>query len=177
MNYNKLEAYKKPLLKSRRASRIWSILFLAFAGFWGVLGLVFGEPKVILAMVIFLIPVIFFWLSIRADERVLAQLDRIQKNQTLNKTYEKRLYRPNFQYMTRSAGKYGGYLYGIYFLDENKNKYYYFLNAEMYYSRFGFGETHKQLQEKFYRELYVQCYENTTIIKTIENDSYFVSIR
>lgn len=94
-------------------------------------------------------------------------------------TYEMKLYRPKVKMIAHSGFRTSRRRYsrekrfiGITFIDEKKGRYHYF-----------FGDTWvispsevKDLKEKFYRDISIECYKNTHIVKLIENDPYFLGI-
>lgn len=63
--------------------------------------------------------------------------------------------------------------YGIKLTDANKNKYYYFFDEILSYDR----DSINAIIGKFNREISIQCYENTSIIKTIDKSPHFIRIR
>lgn len=66
------------------------------------------------------------------------------------------------------------HFYGIKITDkQNKKKYYYFYEKSYEYSQ----EDMRYIKSKFEREINIQCYEGTNIIKTIENDPHFLTVK
>ncbi len=63
--------------------------------------------------------------------------------------------------------------YGITVTDQSKNKYYFFFDENPMLTKADIDE----IRGKFNTEVRIQCYTNTSIIKTIENDSHFLRLK
>ena len=170
MYYDKLVELKRPLIKSRRTDVIMIAMCLLCALPFLVISVVFQAWGGLWAVAFFCGLSALFVPNLRKCNCLLRQFDCIR----INKTYEVRLYRPKFVYLTRPRGKYTYYVYGIKFYGADKSKYYYFFDEELTDLH---GDRHRMVQETLWRELYIQCYENTSIVKTINNDPYFFRIR
>ena len=170
MYYDKLNEFKRPMIKARNwfvfVIAMW--LFVAFC--FLVMSVAFGKWRGLWAVVLFGGMAVPFLPSLIKYNRILRQFDCIR----INKIYEVRLYRPKFIYLTRPLGKYSHYYYGIEFYGVDKKRYYYFFDEELTDLN---GERHRTVQEALWRELYIQCYEGTSIVKTINNDPYFFRVR
>ncbi len=175
MYYDKFEARKEPLKKLRFDGIALTIFFGAFsATLWIFSFIVIKLWLFITALILSVITYVTLSSAIE-HHKILKQFKKIK----LSDTYEIKLYRPKIRLMRHSESIYGRpktnvYYYGITFLDANKKKYYFFFNFEMInLSKLDI----KKIEEKLWRELTLQCYENTSIVKTIENDPYFFRIR
>ena len=173
MYYNKIQEYKKPLLKLRRTCIVFSIVFFVIWIIFVLFSIVAGWRAFVVSS-IWLIPLLIYLYGAKKYNLILYQLSSIWKNQTINKVYEIKLSHPKIQFMTRPLGKYSSYYFGVILIDEQKNKYYYFFDEEV-----SLLEKYDlyNLKQKFCRELSIQCYENTTIIKTIDKNPRFIRIR
>ncbi|MBQ9112400.1 MAG: hypothetical protein IJY08_02355 [Clostridia bacterium] len=170
MYYDKLDELKRPLIKSRRTLVIMIAAELLCAFVFLVMSVAFGAWSGLWAVVLFGGLSALFLPPLMNCNSLLRQFERIK----INKTYAVRLYRPKFIYLTRSRGKYSCHYYGIKFYGADKRKYYYFFDEELTEIH---GDLHRTVQEVLWRELYVQCYEGTSIVKTINNDPCFFRVR
>lgn len=174
MYYNKIQEYKKPLLKLRRSNKVFSISLFVMLIICVLISIVAGW-RAFVASSVLLIPLLIFCLyDLKKYNLILYQLSSIWENQTINKVYEIKLSHPKIQFLTRPLGRYSSYYFGVILIDEQKNKYYYFFDEEV--SSLEKYDLYN-LKQKFCRELSIQCYENTTIIKTIEKNPRFIRIR
>jgi len=174
MYYDKLAIYKKHLRRERRLDTvllIWQILFTALI-LWGVC----AKPQ---AFLILLLPLALWALLLPRfleRRRLWRELGAIKERKAINKTYDITLYRPRVTFMIRTEGGRGyraHYLYGIRIKAPDKRKYYYLFDELLHYEK----ENVQRIEEKLYRELTIQCYEGTSIIRTIEKDPHFLRIR
>ena len=171
MCYNDLEKIKKSIIKRRRLGKfiVGYELFMSLLLF--TTGIIGGSLLITVIGVVLFILFVFSFNGITEDNHLLQQLSSICSNQMLNKTYEKRIKCSTIKLYTRHFSKTSSYVFGVVLTDENKNKYYYFFDEKImsYYDI-----DHKALKNKFHRELDIKCFENTSIIKTIENNPYFL---
>lgn len=176
MYYDKIEKQKKHIKKLYTYSICGVMFFIAFSVSFIVLFFKNHDLISLLASLFFLGFATICILSVIEKHQILRQYSIITTDKVINKIHEVKLYRPKIKFMVRGTG-YKGHTptyYGITFIDANKNKYYYFFDEEI--DRPLKAEL-KQIEEKLWKELTLQCYENTSIVKTIENDPYFIRIR
>lgn len=175
MYYDKLRNYRKIILKERKIN-----IFLLIMESLPVPFILWGTLKDIRAILILLILLVLILLSVKQisnNNRLLNQFFTIEKNNALNKLYISLLYYPKVTFLkipeiNAYQSLYSEY-YGMIISDDNKNQYYYFFEEPLTYNK----DSINKIIQKFNREIHIQCYENTTIIKTIENNPYFVHIR
>lgn len=173
MNYNKIDKYKKYIIHEKR----WNVFFVIFGAFltalilWGA----FSTPKAIVVAVFTLPPAILGITGIIKSNRILNELANIEKYQVINQTNEIKLSSPKVVFLTKIVYHGRWYqppeYYGIKIIDGQKNKYYYFFDDYFKYDKFAIN----MVRAKFTDNLCIQCYQNTSIIRTIENDPRFIN--
>ena len=176
MYYDKIEKQKRFIKKLYTYSVAGTIFFAAFCVSFIVLFFKNYDLSSLFASLFFLIFVIICILSIIEKHQILRQCSIITIDKVINKTHDVKIYRPKIKFMTRGTGYKGRTpaYYGITFIDANKNKFYYFFDEEITRP---YKNELKRVEEKLWKELTFQCYENTSIVKTIDNDPYFLRIR
>lgn len=174
MYYDLIERQKRSIIRERKFSI--SILTCGLVIFALFLLAAFSKPYAIFILLIPLPLVLIGVYALRKNNRLIKQFSNIAENKAINKTYEVELYRPTVGFMARSEFRRGYYtpMYlGITITDERKNEYYYFFPEATRLER----EDVKKLEEKFYRTLKIQCYENTSIVRTVEKDPHFLRFK
>ncbi len=169
----KFERKKQAILKN-----LWILvvcaIFFAVVILLLIVSIVKENMGGMLAAAFFAVIAVLLLFSIRYNISVLRQLKKIRGNAT----YDISLYRPKFTYLKRAVQRTrhtsNVFYYGIVFHGEKKRKYYYLFDVEICNMT---KDEAKRIEEKLWRELRIQCYENTSIVKTIENDPYFMRIR
>jgi hypothetical protein len=165
---------KKQLISETLWILVVGALFFAAVILLLIVSIVKESMGGLLAAIFFAVLSVFLLVQIRYSISVVCQLGKIQ----CNTTYDVSLYRPKITYLTRSVRrtKYTSdiFCYGVVFHGANKRKYYYLFDVEI---RNMTKDEAKRIEEKIWKELNIQCYENTSIVKTIENDPYFMRIR
>ncbi len=175
MYYNKLRDYKKIILKDRKIN-----IFLLVMESLPVPFIAWAMLKAFHAIFILLVLLLLILLSIKwltDNNHLLKQLACIEKNNALNKTSQHILHYPKIAFLRvpkfephpSLSPKY----YGIRISDCNKNKYYYFFEEPLRHDK----DSINKITKKFNRELSIQCYENTFIIKAIEKSPHFIHVR
>lgn len=173
MYYDKLAEQKKHIVKEKKYNIFFLTMGLLF--FLPCLWLVFYDLRVLLIAWPPLILIAFSVKWIAENNRLLKQFSSIVENNAINKTCEITLDRPKIAFMvkpgTSSRNSVSKTICAITFKVHRKQKYYYFFDecVTLSYSSAGF----KRIQDNFSPELHIQCYENTSIIQTIENDLRF----
>ena len=172
MTYNKLTVYKKHLRRELYFNSVFLIVGIIFLSFilWGA----FSKPIALVCTPLPLAMVIPCFFELKNILHLLRELNGIAIEKTINKTHTVSLYRPHVRAMVRSRGRYSfsTECYGIRIIAPDKKKYYYFFDGLMLLDKEGW----KRIEEKFYRDLTLQYYQGTNIIRTIENDPYFLRI-
>ena len=175
MYYNKIDKYKKYIIREKRWNIflvIWGV-FLTALIIWGA----FSSPKAIVVAVLTLLPAFLGILGIIKNNRLLNVLSSIEKHQVISQTYEIKLSSPKVVFLTQTEyhGRryYHPKYYGIKIIDDQKNKYYYFFDDYFEYDKYAIDK----IREKFSRNICIQCFKGTSIIKTVENDPYFLRFK
>ena len=175
MYYDKLRNYRKIILKDRKINI--ALLIFELLAFLAILLATLKDIHGIFILFILLIPIILSIKCIADNNRLLNQFFNIEKNNVLNKTHQSMLYYPKVIFLrvpeVRRQPTLSPEYYGIRILDGNKNKYYYFFEEPLKYDK----DSIDKIFKKFNGKIHMQCYENTSIVKTIENNPYFVHIR
>ena len=174
MCYDQLEKLKRIIARDRNINIFVLIFLLVFL--FACLYAVFLNAFVALVALPLLVMILFMITCITENNRLLRQFSDIVRNKALNKTYSVKLHNPKIKFLAYPEVKTRSSLlvqyYGLTMKDGNK-KYYYFFEECMWYDKTAVDN----IYQKTARELSVQCYENTTIVKTIENDAHFVHIQ
>lgn len=174
MYYDKLEMQKKYIMKERKVN-----IFLLSVGLFFLILFLWATICDLRGLFLSWMPVMFVLLVVKwimGNNRLLKQFSSIVENNSINKTYEITLDSPKIVFRAcpkiytnvSSLREY----YGITIIDDQK-KYYYFFDECVWYDKASF----KRIQEKLSQELHIQCYENTCIIRSIENDPRFLRVR
>ena len=115
------------------------------------------------------------------EAKLLKQIKFLEQS-GINETYEVELLCPKISFLTVSKMKMRGigrraHSYTVYFgialKSANGRRYHYLFKSGLMLNK---GDL-ARLKEKFCREICVQVYKETRIIKTIENDPYFTTVR
>ena len=173
MYYDKLRNYRKIILKDRKINIFLLIMESLPVPFimWAML----KDFRAIFILLILLILILLSIIWITDNNRLLNQFSSIEKNNTLNQTYQHILHYPKVIFLRVSGcrASLSPDYYGIMILDGNKNKYYYFFEEPLRHDK----DSMDKIFKKFNKEISIQCYENTFIIKTIEKAPYFIHIQ
>ena len=173
MNYGRFEKEAR-LIKKERACNVFFVSFFAL-----MLGLmvIFGGIRFLVVDLLLLAFVLLFLFSLMKNNRLLRQFATIIESNTESLTYEVTLHHPKVTPLligeSRGLGSGSSVrmnYYGVEFKAPDKKKYYYLLGECRTFD----PAANAKIQEKFDRELTLQCYQGTTIVRTIENDPYFM---
>lgn len=171
MNYGRFEKEAR-LIKKERACNVF---FVSFFALMLVFIVFFGDVRFLVLDLLLVALLLLFLFALFKNNRLLKQFSVILENNTESLSYEISLYRPKV--MPLLIGKSRGIsrhvrmnYYGVEIKAADKKKYYYFLGECRTFDQ----AANAKIQEKFDRELTLQCYQGTTIVCTIENDPYFV---
>ena len=120
---------------------------------------------------------LLFLFSLLKNNRLLRQFATIIESNTESLTYEVALHHPKVTPLlvgeSRGLGSGSSVrmnYYGVEFKAPDKKKYYYFLGECRTYDKTA-GD---KIKSKFDCDLTLQCYQNSTVVRTIENDPYFL---
>lgn len=163
------EQPKKHIRKERRSNifllsaGIFFLVLTSLAAFSDLRALIPALPAA--ALLLFAIRCIV------KNDRLLKQIASIE---TI-KSNEVMLSRPKITFLACPRRSYASIpqYYGMTVTDCRKNKYYYFFDECVTYDKAYF----QYIREKCARVISIQCYENTAIIRTIENDPRFLRIQ
>ena len=171
MCYNDLESTKKTIIKRRRLEKFFAGYELFMSLLLFTAGAIGGSSLVAIFGIVFFVLFIFSFSNIIENNNLSEQLSYICDNQALNKTYEKQIHCRKIKLYTRYFTKRSSYVFGIVLIDESKNKYYYFFDEKIMSI---YNINYKSLKNKFCKDIDLLCFKNTSIIKTMENNPYFL---
>lgn len=172
--YDRFEPQKKYLKKSRNPS----IILLGCSGYLFLLVLVAALINrhflAYLAIVLLTLPLVVISLcTLIKYNSLIKQFSRIKAGEV----YEFKSYRPKVTFLTYKSGSryvHDILCYGVTLYDyRTKTKYHYLLGEAFKLDKDGI----EKVQAKLFKELHIQCYAGTTLIKTIENDPHFLKTR
>lgn len=161
---------KKYILRNRKIAVFTLIIGLVFLVL--LLWASFKKPNTIWIAFISLAVILIASICIATTNRLLKQFSKIQ----ISKISEIKISHPKIDFLTTPeltpiAHNVRQKYYGIKIIGEQK---FYYLFGECY--RYN-AEDLKKIHTKFNDEISVQYYEGTTIIKTIQNDPYFMKLK
>ncbi len=173
MCYDKLKNQKKIISKEMKMNIVVLICGLFFFILILVAGFASASAFIFLPFPLISISLSIKWITVTGG--LLKQFSSIEENGTLNKTYTLKLCCPKVRFIRFPySSPYSSFspYYGI-SLDDGKHRYYYYFNEILMYEKNSFNE----ITKKFDKNIVIKCYHDTFIIKTIENDPFFVHIR
>lgn len=162
--------HKKYILRNRKIAVFTLIIGLIFLVL--ILWASFKKPNTIWITLIPLAVILIASICIATTNRLLKQFSKIQ----ISQISEIKISHPKIDFLTTPeltpiAHNVRQKYYGIKIIGEQK---FYYLFGECY--RYN-AEDLKKIHTKFNDEISVQYYEGTTIIKTIQNDPYFMKLK
>ena len=162
--------HKKYILRNRKIAVFTLIIGLVFLVL--LLWASFKKPNTICITLIPLAVILIASICIATTNRLLKQFSKIQ----ISQISEIKISHPKIDFLTTPeltpiAHNVRQKYYGIKIIGEQK---FYYLFGECY--RYN-AEDLKKIHTKFNDEISVQYYEGTTIIKTIQNDPYFMKLK
>lgn len=177
MYYDKLARQSKIIQKERKIN-----IFLLSCGVFFLIPFLWATICDLRGLLIVWLPCILILVAIKwitANNRLLKQFSGIVENNAINKTYEIMLDRPKIGFLVypeiHSHNSPWKKYYGITIIDRRKHRYYYFFDESV---TIEYNKVRIQrIRGEFCRELRIQCYENTSIIRTIDNDPRFWGIK
>ncbi len=173
MYYDKLKNQKKIISKEMKMNIVILICGLFFFILILTAGFESASAFLFLPLPLILISLSIKWITVTGD--LLKQFSSIEENGTLNKTYTLKLCNPKVRFIRfpdTSRSSFSPPYCGI-SLDDGKHRYYYYFDEILKYEKNSFNE----ITKKFDKNIVIQCYHDTFIIKTIENDPFFIRIR
>ena len=162
--------HKKYILRNRKIAVFTLIIGLVFLVL--LLWASFKKPNTIWIAFIPLAVILIASIYIATTNRLLKQFSKIQ----ISQISEIKISHPKIDFLTTPeltpiAHNVRQKYYGIKIIGEQK---FYYLFGECY--RYN-SEDLKKVHTKFNDEISIQYYEGTTIIKTIQNDPYFMKLK
>ena len=162
--------HKKYILRNRKIAVFTLIIGLVFLVL--LLWASFKKPNALWITLIPLAVILIASICIATTNRLLKQFSKIQ----ISQISEIKISHPKIDFLTTPeltpiAHNVRQKYYGIKIIGEQK---FYYLFGECY--RYN-AEDLKKIHTKFNDEISVQYYEGTTIIKTIQNDPYFMKLK
>ena len=169
---NRAEKEKTSRQKSKSKVILYLILSLVIITFIFSRLLNNFFPFLLLFLLLLAVGAVMSFHSLIQYRRILRQAQSI----TSSETEEIILYHPTVKFLTRAEmiGRYRSqaYITGIELIDEKKGKYTYLFKTDLKVRE----DTARKIKEKLQRELHVQCYCNTRILRFIENDPHFFAL-
>ena len=172
--YDRFEPQKKYLRRNRNVA-IGGIICASYFFLTILFASLRGSNPSFLAWIILLpLPMLIaFICPLIKYARLLKQFSKIKEGAM----YELISYRPKVTFLTYKSGLryvHDILCYGVTIYDyRTKTKYHYLLGEAFKLDKDGI----EKVQAKLFKELHIQCYAGTTLIKTIENDPHFLKIR
>ena len=162
--------HKKYILRNRKIAVFTLIIGLVFMVL--LLWASFKNPSTIWITLIPLAVILIATICIATTNRLLKQFSKIQ----ISQISEIKISHPKIDFLTTPeltpiAHNVRQKYYGIKIIGEQK---FYYLFGECYKYT---ADDLKKIHIKFNSEISIQYYEGTTIIKTIQNDPYFVKFK
>ena len=129
-------------------------------------------PMLVISLVFF-VPAVLLLFGVVKYRNICNQYASIQNT---SKTYDVRLKNSKVKFLLVSQGRqsFSRSLLGIVLIDENQNRYYYLLPETVLLDRENLILTQNKMKEKFNREICVQCYKNTNIIRSVDKNIHFL---
>ena len=162
--------HKKYILRNRKIAVFTLIIGLIFLVL--ILWASFKKPNTIWITLIPLAVILIASICIATTNRLLKQFSKIQ----ISQISEIKISHPKINFLTTPeltpiAHNVRQKYYGIKIIGEQK---FYYLFGECYKYT---ADDLKKIHIKFNSEISIQYYEGTTIIKTIQNDPYFMKLK
>ena len=125
---------------------------------------------------IFFVPAAVLLSGAMKRKSIYKQYAGIQNTQ---KFYDVNLKNPKVKLLLVSQGRhsFSRSLLGVVLIDENKNRYYYILPETVLLDWENLVSAQNKIKERFNREICIQCYENTNIIRSVDKNIHFLRFR
>ena len=168
-----MKIIRKEIIKHSVFASVSTIPGLILAGF--AFGKAFSLPILVISLVFF-VPASVLLSGAIKHQSVYKHYASIQNTQ---KVYDVNLKNPKVKFLLVSQGRHSSSrsLLGIVVIDENKNRYYYIFPETVLLDWGNLVSAQNKIKERFNREICVQCYENTNVIRSVEKDVHFLRFR
>lgn len=165
-----MKIIRKEIIKHSVFACVSAIPGLILAGF--AFGKVSPLPILVISLVFFVPAAVLLSGAIK-HQSVYKQYASIQNTQ---KGYDVNLKNPKVKFLLVSQGRqsFSRSLSGIVLIDENQNRYYYLLPEIVLLDRENLILAQNKMKEKCNREICIQCYEHTNIIRSVDKNIYFL---
>ena len=129
-------------------------------------------PMLVISLVFF-VPAVLLLFGVVKYRNICNQYASIQNT---SKTYDVRLKNSKVKFLLVSQGRqsFSRSLLGIALIGENKKRYYYLLPETVLLDRENLILAQNKIKEKCNREICVQCYKNTNIIRSVDKNIHFL---
>ena len=141
---------------------------LSFAFLWLLLGVISWKISVLALAILAAIPSWLEYKNLMKKDTLLKQISELGGR----KYYEVKLKCPRIAMMMLGGGKYTPSSYGIKIFDKSGKTYYYLFDDLLFYD----ATSIRIIHERFSGELTLQCYENSEIVQSVENDSFYIRV-
>ena len=182
MCYDKLKEQSKIILRERRIQIIMLVWF-SLCLFVFSYATIKAESVVVGCVALVLVLAVLLTVKdIKNNNLLLKQLLSIEKNNTLNKTYQVVLNDPKIilQSISEIPAKRmpsTSWQYYAIKIVSNKDKYFYFLESTLDCHDKDDRQSAERIKEKFKGKICIECYNDTSIVKKIEGSPTFIHIR
>ena len=168
-----MKIIRKEIIKHSVLTCIFAIPGLILAVF--TFGKTSPLPMLVISLVFF-VPAAILLVDVMKRKSICKQYASIQNSQ---KTYDVKLKSPKVKFLLVAEGRqsFSKSLWGIVLIDENKNRYYYILPEVVLLDWENLILEQNKMKEKFNREICVQCYENTNVIRSVDKNIHFLCFR
>ena len=168
-----MKIIRKEIIKHSVFASVSTIPGLILAGF--AFGKAFPLPILVISLVFF-VPAAVLLIGAMKRKSIYKQYASIQNT---HKTCDVRLECPKVKFLLISQGRhsFSRSLLGIALIDKNKNCYYYILPETILLDWENLVSAQNKIKERFNREICIQCYENTNVIRSVEKDVHFLRFR
>ena len=168
-----MKIIRKEIIKHSVFACVSAILGLILAGF--AFGKAFPLPILVISLVFF-VPAAVLLIGAMKRKSIYKQYASIQNTQ---KFYDVNLKNPKMKFLLISEGRhsFSRSFLGIALIDKNKNCYYYILPETILLDWENLVSAQNKIKERFNREICIQCYENTNIIRSVDKNIHFLRFR
>lgn len=168
-----MKIIRKEIIKHSVFASVSTIPGLILAGF--AFGKAFQLPILVISLVFF-VPAAVLLIGAMKRKSIYKQYASIQNT---HKICDVRLECPKVKFLLVSQGRhsFSRFLLGIALIDKNKNCYYYILPETILLGWEELVSAQNKIKERFNREICIQCYENTNIIRSVDKNIHFLRFR
>ena len=166
---NRLVLAKQNVMKERKSTLRMIYLLLSMVCLWLVLGIVFLEINALILAFLWAIPCFFEYRTLKKKDALLLQLS----NLSTRRSYDVKISCAKIAMMNFTTRSKRPTSFGIKILDTKGKEYYYFFDGNLFYDLISI----RKIREKISEEIILQCYENSVIVKSIENDPNYIYVK